>query len=278
MRVRYQPEITCSAGGELHVLIPHQETFTPESLIAEREVLRDTFGVTVDIRVSPYNVGFRIRSYNKGVQFTRLDRHEFNYAVAAVAEMPEVLFVSSKGGALDPRQPLSSFTVTEYLTTLSQPHSEWSIGYSDPYLWVVPGSRMLPDRYNGSLDRLLKPKYRRAHVGINVTVRHCYVDTMTMWVEAVDEPEFNRTAADSLVFVTNLRQKDRQVTARLSGKPWLGQFSSFLSDFLNKNSAWKFALDFAHALGYHPMDNRFTITFDDRHTMTYVPPAVSDRS
>ena len=278
MRVRYQPEITCSDGGELHVLIPRHETFTPASLIAEREVLREAYGAMVDIRASRYNVEFRLRPFDKDVQAADLDRHEFNYAVNGVAETPEVLFACSKGGALDPEQPLSAFTVSEYLAALSKDSYEWGIIYGDPYLWVNPGQMLLPGRHGGFVERRLNPKYKRAHVGISVAVRHCYADTMTMWVEAVDEPEFNREAAEALVFVTNLAQKDRQVTARLSGKPWLGQFSSFLSDFLNKDSAWKFTLQFAHALGYHPVDNRFTITFDDRHSMTYVPPAVSDRS
>lgn len=277
MRVRHQPEISGPNGRELHVLIHQNETFTPESLITEGEVLRQKFGVVVDVRANQYNAGFRLRSYDKDVRFIGIDQHEFDYAVDAAAERPEVLFVSSMGGALDPRQPLSPRTVTGFLAELSTPHHEWGISYNEPYLWVRAGSS-IPDRTGRAAERDLRPKYRRAHLGLTVTVRHSCVDTMTMWVEAVDEPAFNKEAAEDLVFVTNLQQKDRQVTARLSGKPWLGQFTSFLSDFLYKDNAWGFTLKFAHALGYHPVDNKFTITFDDRHSMTYVPRAVSDRS
>lgn len=277
MRVRHHPEITSPNGRELYVLFHPNETFTPESLIAEGEALREKFGVTVDIRASQQNTGFRLQSYGKDVRSIGIDRHDFSFAVDAKPEKPEVMFASSQGGALDPRQPLSARTVTEFLSELSTPNYEWGISYDEPYLWVRSGSSLF-DRQGSTFERELNPKYKRAHVGITVTIRHCYVDTMTMCVEAVDKPEFNSQAAEALVFVTNFQQNDQQVTARLSGKPWLGQFSSFLSDFLNKDNAWKFTLQFARALGYHPVDNKFTITFDDRHSMVYVPPAVSDRS
>lgn len=277
MRVRYQPEITCPNGRELYVLIHQQEVFTPESLIIEGEALRKQFGVTVNVRADKYNVGFRIRSYDDDVRSMGIGQHEFDYAVDAEPETPEVMFASSKGGALDPRQPLSAYTVTEFLSELSEPHYEWGVSYDEPYLWVRSGSSVL-DRQGSVIERQLNPKYKRGRVGLTVTVRHSYVDTMTMWVEAADTPAFNQEAAEALVFVTDFRQKDHQATARLSGKPWLGQFSSFLSDFLNKDSAWKFTLQFAHALGYHPMENKFTIIFDERHSMTFVPPAVSYRS
>lgn len=277
MRVRNQPEIAGPNGRELYVLVHSDEVFTPESLIAEAELLREKFGVTVDVRANKYNAGFRLRSYDKDVRFVGVNQHKFSYAVDAAAETPEVLFVSSMGGALDPRQPLSPRTVSEYLSELSTHHCEWEVFYNEPYLWVHAGSSLF-DRQGNAAERQLKPKYKRAHIGVSATIRRLSVDTITMWVEAVDEPAFNREAAEALVFVSDFKQSGHQATARLGGKPWLGQFASFLSDFLNKDNVWGFALQFAHALGYHPVDGKFTITFDGRHTMTFVPPAVTDRS
>jgi hypothetical protein len=274
MRVKYPPLITESNPRELNAIIHQDETFTPESLIAERDVLREKYGVMVDIRANQYSAGFTIYSYDKDVHSLDIGQHEFNYAVDAQAEVPEILFISPKGGALDPRQPLNARYMATFFEDLSEFGEPWAMFCYEPYLCVRSSG------INGidGFTRRLSPKYKRAHVGLMVTIRHCYVDTMTMWVEAADTPAFNREAAEALVFVTNLQQNHQQVTARLSGKPWLGQFSSFLSDFLNKGNAWKFTLEFAHALGYHPTDNKFTITFDERHSMTFMPPAVSDRS
>ncbi len=280
-----QPAVEVSTSHrEVLVHMHRDEVFTPNSVIAQLEKLRAEFEFNRVALKTSSDKGLCFRFGGNPDELDelreRLMAYKFTYAVDAVPEVPEILFVAGQcGGAIDPEQPLSVTTINTYLAGLNDQGEDWYIKADAPYLWVC---QVWHDRLGENAVRVLKPRYKQARVYAVATVRNHYIDRIIMHVEGTRAAEgqigYNLDAAKALNFAADVVEEHSAVTARLAGQPWLLTYPGFMADFVNAAKVWKFTVKFAKALGYHPRDLEFRIRIDDSHELLYKPPPMSDRS
>jgi hypothetical protein len=278
MRPHKNPTITHGrARGEVVVSFDPDDVFTSETLVREIEAMRPHCP-TIRVRIDDSNnLVLVLRDvYNDRDQLCRrLADFNYDYVVQAEPEAPEIMFVAGrKGGAIDPKQPLSGRTIEQYFARLS---TDWGIRVDDGYLWVsINGT----DLWGEAAGRVLRPRYKPAFVHAELNIRRQYIDDIIMVVRMQNEEDsFNLQKVRELPFVggDSIYADDTVCKARIGGNPHLLTYAAFLASFVTDDLVWRRCVEFAHALGFHPVGEQFAIKIDPQRSMVLKPSPISDR-